>query len=552
MRRNFKFSIAAAVAITAVSANLALADDHRYEIYLNSANQLVYDLYNDAYPSTLIGSGYSITGDFDKGEIVSVGANGSHNANTIEVKLGSSGSFGGKNIIVGEYQDEDVALNIIEIVSGTDFGNIIGGKSSTGDVSSNAITFSLGANNSAKANDIIASQSDLGGANGNVDIRDSVVTANNIYGAKSISGLVKNAGVWLDRYSKIAISGSIYGGSSKDGIATGNQVDIWSRGSILGNVYGGKSENGKADGNLLKISNADIALYKDIYGGSSDKSDAIKNKVSILDGVLLGNTYGGYSNSGNTQENSVAINGGRIDYEVYGGYSNSGNAQENSVSISGGRASWKIYGGYSNSGNAYGNSVVISNGTTMAIVGGETNSGKAYNNNISISGGTIGQGVESLIGGRSTNGNAENNSVEISGGTLLANVEGGYSDTGNAVGNSVVISGGTIGDVQHPNGVVGGISYKGDAIGNSVTISGGTINGDVFGGTTTYGKSIDNKVYYTGGNILEDIYGGSNSFDISGNELFIGTAQTPAIGLSARNVYWFETINFYLPNSVKY
>ncbi|MBQ7271091.1 MAG: autotransporter outer membrane beta-barrel domain-containing protein, partial [Campylobacter sp.] len=327
---------------------------------------------------------------------------------------------------------------------------------------------------------------------------------------------------------------SIYGGyinvnligGSQDTDTNYNEVDIIN--ATLGGVFGGCAASQSSEGNSVKITNAivDNVVGGMVQIGTSNKSSVKDNNVTITSSVVHGDVYGGgmnFTKDTYVDKNRVIIKDSQIELgvlniNVYGGRGWS--ARQNEVYIDNSGIEVSVYGGY-------GRYEAIENSVTM------------------LSGSING----SVYGGYTSNGNAKENSITISGGSVKSDVAGGYSYTsGNATGNSVTISDGSInGDVH------GGYSFSGNATGNSVTISGGSIDGDICGGYSTYSRSTTgNKVYYTGGKISKNILGGNNSNDISGNELFIGTAQAPAIGLSAENVYNFETMNFYLPNSVNY
>ena len=188
-------------------------------------------------------------------------------------------------------------------------------------------------------------------------------------------------------------------------------------------------------------------------------------------------------------------------------------------------------------GNIYNNSVYVNGGTINGVTGGLTiyypdmivGNVYVYNNTVEINGGTIGY----VSGGEIGYGYLSDEDIPTDFSNALGKVHG----------NKVLIKGGEI-----TGGVVGGSALGGDAYKNTVKISGGKISGDVIGGLTQSGTSHDNEITISGNPDLSgaNLWGGrigdSTPF-YNGNTLNI-----ESWGITAQNIYGFDTINFTLPN----
>ena len=250
-------------------------------------------------------------------------------------------------------------------------------------------------------------------------------------------------------------------------------------------------------------------------GGSSSNGNAINNTVIIDGGVFNGGSdfvYGGSSSYEDAIGNTVIFNScefsENIVHQIFGGYSSNGNATDNMVTINGGNIT-SVYGGYG--GNARDNIVTVNNGTIYHVRGGSSG-----------------------------------NTVIINNGVISGQVEGGYYSN-----NTVIINGGTFkhsGSNYMYDGVCGAYAIQNDVTGNTVTINGGNFSYrcDVYGGYSIYGNSTDNTVNIYGSPDLtySYLYGGKGVIS-SGNTLNVYTK-----GLTARNIYDFQNINFYLPESI--
>ena len=175
---------------------------------------------------------------------------------------------------------------------------------------------------------------------------------------------------------------------------------------------------------------------------------------------------------------------------------------------------------------------------------------KVVNNKVIINGGII-NGI--VKGGESDKGNATNNTVTIKGGTVTERVIGGNANiSGDANGNTITISGGTIGKEGAGTSIWGGYASSGGASNNTVTISGDaqllgnvSIYGAEVHGTTDVANANNNTVNILAKIKASQLAGGNAAGTSSGNTLNI-----VAKGVTARSVYAFQNMNFYLPSDI--
>ncbi|GFM38067.1 membrane protein [Desulfovibrio psychrotolerans] len=185
----------------------------------------------------------------------------------------------------------------------------------------------------------------------------------------------------------------------------------------------------------------------------------------------------------------------------------------------------------------------------------------ASDNTVTINGGTASSafGGFAYLGGMAgpATATASGNSVTLNNGSLN-NIGGGFVSsmylpgTHSASGNTVTINGGSVfGDVY--GGYVTAKYGRADAINNTVTISGGSVSGWVYGGWAdgSTGQATGNTVTISGSPVLTNarLYGGAAGDGVtdafSGNSLNVKTT-----GLTVKDVYNFQYLNFYLPSTV--
>ena len=265
--------------------------------------------------------------------------------------------------------------------------------------------------------------------------------------------------------------------------------------SSFSNVASAANESSNSSGNIITITNDEQAgNNSDIIAGSSETGDASNNTANVSNTTTVTRILVGATSAGNAENNIANVQ------DV-----------ENVSFIDGGYA-------YEGSGNATGNVVNFYSGTANEIHGGHAHYG-----------------------------DATGNTVNVYGGTVTSEIGGGYSDYGNANDNALNIYDGTINGTAYG----GRSSYygqtSGDATGDTVNIYGGTINGDVYGGWAPYGNATDNNLSIYGSPDLSgaNLYGGLGSNGVSGNSLNIHTQ-----GITAKNIYGFDNLNFHIPSDV--
>ena len=162
---------------------------------------------------------------------------------------------------------------------------------------------------------------------------------------------------------------------------------------------------------------------------------------------------------------------------------------------------------------------VTFNGATQTVEGdsysvtadGSVGSKNIAYNNLTINGRNF---IFNLLGG-SWSGNFNGNNITLNGGSLNLNFSDAVSYTGNVTNNTLSINGGTFSN-----------SYN--------SISAGSASGNTF--NISGSPDISNAYIY--GGLLGDFA------NASGNTLTVG-----GIGLTAKNIYDFDTLNFNLPSS---
>ena len=370
-------------------------------------------------------------------------------------------------------------------------------------------------------------------------------------GTASNSTLTINGGTYRvngDTSSGSKYSNYFYGGFTR------------SSGSAIGN---GIIING---GNFVNESGTQQSAG--IYAGNAMDAGyvASDNYVTVNDGSFQGHTYiaAGLGNNGSDAVNNrVTVNGGAFEQRIYlfgaRAYS-TGKTNNNTVTVNGGTIGGYrafIWGGKANDGDASYNTVNLSGGAVANLA----SSASTYTETFT----EYEPGDAEFYGGYTLTGNATYNTINISGGSISTTGKGlaygGYSQEGNASFNTVNVTGGTVSSKMT---LIGGFSRDGNASGNTINIKGGSGNGEIYlhGGMTmnSAGNATNNKIAIYIPARLQDVYGGvyltgnttdgfnynlTNDGDLrSGNELYLASA-----GISASNIYNFETVSFYLPAS---
>ena len=320
------------------------------------------------------------------------------------------------------------------------------------------------------------------------------------------------------------------------------------------------------DGNFVNKSGTKQSAG--IYAGNAMDEGyvASDNYVTVNGGSFQGQTFiaAGLGNRGSDAKgNRVTVNGGAFEQGVYlfgaRAYS-TGNTDNNTVTVNGGTIGGYrafIWGAKADDGDARNNTVNLLGGAVADLASSESIYEETFTE--------YEAGDAEFYGGYTLTGNALSNTVNISGGSISTTgtglAYGGYSRNGNANYNTVNVFGGSISSKMT---IIGGFSAGGDASGNVINIRGGSGNGDVYlhGGVTrsTTGNATGNRiaiyvparlkevsggVYLTGSKTEGFTYNLTNSGDLlTGNELYLAST-----GITAKNIYNFETLAFHLPSS---
>lgn len=429
-----------------------------------------------------------------------------------------------------------------------------------------------------------------GNATGNtVNFTEGSSNTSLIYGGYTSKGMAKDNHVNISETSLDKLK-LIYGGYSNAagtgedaGAALNNTVSITDSEEADGSIalvnytypriYGGFSKAGDASGNEVLFDMEDGNVYQ-IFGGSTQSASASANSntVTIKSGTITGLVFAGRNTAGGqANDNHLYVQGGSLEVNshIVSGYGTT--AGNNTLEISGGslgstKANYalNIAAGesYKPGGVTEGNQLSITGGkigmgenAKIHIFGGYNHrdyanklAASASDNHISMENGTIDShgGSVSMIAGDMENAGSgsstmTNNTITISGGSINAaedgstggdiNIAGAYSDSSGASSNEVNISRGTIGTAGGVISISGAAAYSGDASGNSVTITGGTIGStdgvdpenpsSIVGALSVLGKATDNHVSISGANLIGaiEIYGGESGAGSTGNSV---------------------------------
>ncbi|GHT72315.1 hypothetical protein AGMMS49950_10740 [Endomicrobiia bacterium] len=240
---------------------------------------------------------------------------------------------------------------------------------------------------------------------------------------------------------------NVFGGYTKRGTVSGNEVFIKNEVTIGGYVYGGHVfGNGNANNNKVTISSSTDSASS-VSSTSPRVSAPAPSSSSSNDERIKGNVLGGrVHGDGDAKKNIVTINDERIKGHVFGGcVDGKGDAENNEVTITNTTVGLNINGGcVFGNGYAEKNKVAITSTTVGGnVYGGYVHgNGDAENNEVTITSATV--DVTVFGGFVNGNGDAKNNKFTINGGRIGKNVFGGFvygNNKGNATGNTVTISG---------------------------------------------------------------------------------------------------------------
>ena len=472
----------------------------------------------------------------------------------------------------GLTQGTGSVMGSIVTISGGALRDVLGGRTLTGDASTNTLNFQ-----GATADNLIGGRVAGTNAAGNVATNTVTVTSgtinNDVRGGEIVApSATGNVSGNIVNINGGTIGGTVTAGHNMGtGKADGNEIHI-TNGSITGVVTGGHGTHaGEVSGNKVNVTNG--TLSDNIIGGfAEDTGTASANEVTITGGTLSGTTIdGGFSVNGAASGNTATVGGisftgvvtgGRggagadtnkvflknsagITGNAYGGrVLSGGNVTGNELTIeaSGATVSGVAVGGQNDvaAGDVTDNKAYMNAGSAARLIGGVVNgvgaTGQASGNRAEVSGGSsafiagalisdtgatgeasdnhaVVSGASAALGsiyGGITNGTgaAKNNKATISGSITANDVVGGQSVTGNAEGNKANFTQATVTNVRGAR-ITG--SGTGSAINNEATIAGGSVTGAAAGAEiqgAATGAVQDNTLTVTGGTVSGDSYGG--------------------------------------------
>ena len=424
-----------------MSASTAYEVRGGYTLYGNAINNKVF-LEANSNVLGFCGGGYTSSGKADSNEV--------HLNNSSASMILGGGDF--------YFQKGDVLNNIVTLENGSNAMSIYGG-------------FTLQGN--ADGNKVKGSDSSISFA---------------VYGGWGTTGASNNK-VELDN---VNVSGTVTGGKTDSGTASGNEVVLSSGTTFRDTLYAGYTQLGDAIDNNLTLTDISVES-QDIYSSFTENGQAGGNVT--LSNSYVRNVYGAETESGAANGSTVKGTVSTIDGKVYGGHGTTG-ASSNTVDLDNVKVTGSVSGGYTDSGDASDNAVTLSNGTTFTgdLYAGYTKNGNATGNALTLSGITA---PGSVRAGYTLSGNASG-TVTISDSTITDDVYGGYTESGTANNSSVTIIGSTISDS---------------------TVNEYSIGSSVYAGYTRSGESSYNQVTVSGSNasIQGRVYGGYGSLDTSHN-----------------------------------
>ena len=507
---------------------------------------------------------------------------GNADSNTVTIDTAVTGNVFGGNAVTGSSRENEVF--IYGTVSGPDNSlSYIAGGQAADSAAENLVEIGSGADVTA----YITGGATAGGyaALNTVNVvsegtmwQDSRTAVKGIVsGGQSDSGSVigNTVNVSAGENGSVNITGNVYGGYTKTGSVTENEVIIGATGGSVhvANAYGMYAETGNAEENLVVIDGGKIGKAYAGYTRAGDASyntvnafripsiDAINNVVSLsgeVSAVVVDNIYGGATASGDANSNSIVVLEHQRDGVFYGGYTENGDARYNTTIVGGGNFG-SFHSGHSDNGVASDNYILTNGGNIRNLYGGSVEKGTTEDNVIRVNHGIIGN----VYGGYVTNGTARNNTVTVAGefpGATVENVYGGHSQSGDAINNEVTIDydGRVTGNVVGGySGFVTALTATGTTDNNIVNINhGAVITGNVYGGQS--GSANSNRVNINHGTINGTIVGGGDAIsgfyakennvtiingsvkDVYGGKITVGDAVFNTIditGGSSGNIY---------------
>ena len=419
--------------------------------------------------------------------------------------------------IAGTNAAGNAATNTVTVTSGTVNQDVRGGEiiapSATGNVSGNIVNINGGTISGAVTAGYNMGTGKVDGGN-TVNVAGGTITGVVTGGHGTQTGEVSGNKVDITGGT---LSDSIRGGFAYDGKASANEVTI-TGGTLSGStIMGGFSANGAASGNTATVGT--VAFTGNIMGGSA-ATGADTNKVFLKDNAAIsGNAYGGLVGNGGAvtgNELTIEATGATVSSDAVGGQNNAaaGDVTDNKAYMRGGSVTNQLIGG---------------------MVAGVGATGKASGNRAEVSGGSSAFIAGALISDTGATGEASDNHAVVSGASAaLGSIYGGITNgTGAAKDNTATISGSIT-----ANDVVGGQSVTGNAEGNKVEFTQATVT-NVRGARiigSGAGSAINNEATIAGGTVTSaagaEIVGASATGDVQDNTLTVtgGTVSGDSYG----------------------
>ena len=390
-------------------------------------------------------------------------------------------------------------------ISGGSVHDVLGGRSLTGDASTNTLNFQ-----GATADNLIGGRIAGTNAAGNAATNTVTVTSGTINNDVRGGEIVAPSATGNVSGNIVNINGGTIGGTVTAGhnmgtgkVDGGNTVNV-TNGTITGVVTGGHGTHaGEVSGNKVNVTNG--TLSDNIIGGfAEDTGTASANEVTITGGALSGTTIdGGFSVNGAASGNTATVGGISFAGVVTGGRGGAGADTnkvflKNSAGITGNAYGGRVLSG----GNVTGNELTIeASGATVSgvAVGGQNDvaAGDVTDNKAYMNAGSAARLIGGVVNGVGATGKASGNRAEVSGGSSAFIAGALISDTGatgEASDNHAVVSGASAALGSIYGGITNGTGAAKD---NTATISGSITANDVVGGQSVTGNAEGNKASFT-------------------------------------------------------
>ena len=366
--------------------------------------------------------------------------------------------------------------------------SVRGGDTVSGDASGNSVLLS---NGTTFTGDLYAGYTEDGNASGNEVSLSGVSAPQNVYASYTKKG---QAGGSVKLTNRSTVEHDVYGGFTLDGVADGGNV-TGSGSTVRGSVYGGQGTTG-ASSNTVDLGN--VQVTGSVRGGNTKSGDASGNSVTLSNGTTFtGDLYAGYTEDGNASDNEVSLSGVSAPHYVYASYTTKGQAGGSVTLTNKSSVAHNVYGGFTHDGVAAGSKVTGDDSTVGdGVTGGQGTTGALSNtvelNKVQVKG--------YVRGGYTDKGNASENKVSLSNGTTFTgDLYAGYTEDGNASGNEVSLSG-----VSAPQNVYASYTTKGQA-GGSVKLTNSSVTYNVFGGYTESGAANNSSVTIINSDVWSDV-----------------------------------------------